>query len=742
MNMLSPFRDLPIRYKLFLTYSAVTIAAITLGSAIIYSLVSTTLQENIESELKNSTSAILSMVKTSVEVSIKNHLRAVGEKNREIVAHFYDMVRSGALTEAEARERAESVLLSQRIGETGYIYCLDSRGVVQVHPNRELKEQDVSTFDFVRRQIADKEGYIEYEWRNPGEVESRPKALFMTYFAPWDWIISVSSYRSEFHTLVNIHDFRDSILELRFGQTGYSFVVDGKGNMVLHPKLEGSNAVGTQEAQDRSVIEEIQRLKNGKIVYSWMNPGETRARAKLAMFNTIPELGWVVASSSYLDEFNAPLHAVRNIFITMIILSVLLVLPLTVRISAAITNPLQELMNRFASGVPGDFSARVARQSGDELGRLTSYFNLFMERLEHYNEKLQGEILERKQAEADLRLSQEMFSKAFRLNPNGICIISLGSGRLINVNESFLLLTGYTREEILDRDIASTGIFGAEEKVRSLLDLIDRQVHLHNHELDVLTKSGKPGSTILSAEVIEIRDERCTLLTMEDVTDRRHLERQIMEIGDRERQRIGQDLHDDLCAHLIGIEVLSEVLNRKLGEQASPDAAFAGRIRELISEAIEKTRRLARGLCPVHLVAYGLESALKELCLKVSEVINMTCDLRCQDSLLIDDNTVATQLFYIAREAVQNAIKHAAAQRITIDLFSDGARITLRVEDDGVGMPETVESEGMGLRIMSHRASMINASLELKRSSWGGATVECCVRPTRGKETMNGQDQG
>jgi len=736
------FHDLPIRYKLFLTYSVVYILAITLGSTIIYSLVRTTIEDNIESELKNSTSTILNMVRTSVEVSIKNHLRAVAEKNREIVAHFYEMYKKGALSEEEAKMWAESVLLSQRIGDTGYIYCIDSNGFILVHPKRALIKPNVSDFEFVREQMARKEGYMEYEWRNPGDTGSRPKALYMTYFAPWDWIISVSSYRSEFNTLVNVDDFRNSILSLRFGQTGYSFLVDGKGNLVLHPKLEEENVFDAKDAEGRTFIKEICERKSGKIVYSWMNPDETFARTKLAMFNYIPDLDWIVASSNYLDEFYAPLYTVRNLFAAMVIVSLLLVLPLTVRISSAITNPLQELMNRFVADTPGDFSARVDKQSGDELGQLASYFNIFMEKLEHYNEKLQGEILERKQAEEGLRLSEEMFSKAFRSSPNGICIISLKDGRFINVNDTLLVSTGYSREEIIDRAAMETNIFGDEHNACRLIDSIDKRVHVHNLEMEIFTKSGEIRLGLLSAEAIEIRDERCMLLTIEDITGRKHLEREIMEIGDRERQRIGQDLHDDLCSHLIGIEVLSEVLNRKLEEKSSEEAAYAGQVRVLISEAIEKTRRLARGLCPVHLVAYGLESSLRELCINTGKVFNIPCDLRCKDTVLVHDNTVATHLFYIAREAVQNAVKHGMAKRIFIDLSSDDGVITLGIADNGLGMQEAMLTKGMGLRIMSHRAKMIGGSFEIKRGPAGGTVVECCVRDTLGKETVYGRAQG
>jgi signal transduction histidine kinase len=253
--------------------------------------------------------------------------------------------------------------------------------------------------------------------------------------------------------------------------------------------------------------------------------------------------------------------------------------------------------------------------------------------------------------------------------------------------------------------------------------------------------SGGKRLGMLSSEEIELRGDRCTLLTIEDITGRKELEREIMEIGDLERQRIGQDLHDDLCSHLVGIEVLSEVLSRKLEEECSEQASYAGRIRSLTSEAIEKTRRLARGLCPVHLVSYGLESALRELCIKAGEVYNISCELRCEDSVRIHDNNVATHLFYIVQEAVQNAIKHGEAKRVTIYLSSDEDIVTLKVADYGLGIREAMPTTGMGLHIMNCRAQMIGASFEIKRGPEGGTIVECLVRNPAEKEESYGKPQ-
>ena len=177
----------------------------------------------------------------------------------------------------------------------------------------------------------------------------------MTYFKPWDWIISVTSYRKEFRELVKVDDFRQSVLSLRFGKTGYSFVMDTKGNLIIHPVLEGQNFYAQRDAGGRPFVQQICERKAGKIVYPWKNPGEEVARQKLVIFNHIPEYDWIVASSSYEDEFFAPLNTIgSSIFITALI-SLLLLFPISLRIGSSITSPLQELMDRF-SPVPADLA--------------------------------------------------------------------------------------------------------------------------------------------------------------------------------------------------------------------------------------------------------------------------------------------------------------------------------------------------------------------------------------------------
>ena len=111
-------------------------------------------------------------------------------------------------------------------------------------------------------------------------------------------------------------DFKETILGFRFGRTGYSFVIDNQGRAIIHPQLEGVNVLADESLPNESV-EKMLKLKKGKIIYPWNNPGESFPREKLVIFNYIPEYEWIVASSSYLDEFYRPLSTIRTLmFIT------------------------------------------------------------------------------------------------------------------------------------------------------------------------------------------------------------------------------------------------------------------------------------------------------------------------------------------------------------------------------------------------------------------------------------------
>jgi two-component system, LuxR family, sensor kinase FixL len=218
------------------------------------------------------------------------------------------------------------------------------------------------------------------------------------------------------------------------------------------------------------------------------------------------------------------------------------------------------------------------------------------------------------------------------------------------------------------------------------------------------------------------------LVVIRDVTERKRLEREIIEATSREQQRIGQDLHDSLGQHLTGITFMTKVLERKLVAKAPEEALEAAEIGRLVLQALAQTRNLARGLFPAELERNGLVAALKELTGNVQSTCKVQCTLRAEEHISVQDHVLATHVFRIAQEAVNNSLKHGKARTIEVSLVANGDRLELSVSDDGVGFSPEVKKDGLGMRIMHYRARRIGGSLEVATTEKGGTRVTCFFR--------------
>lgn len=137
---------------------------------------------------------------------------------------------------------------------------------------------------------------------------------------------------------------------------------------------------------------------------------------------------------------------------------------------------------------------------------------------------------------------------------------------------------------------------------------------------------------------------------------------------------------------------------------------------------------MAHGLNPVDMSATGLMSALRELCSTIEHTFRIKCELACDDPVLLGDGAVATHLYRIAQEAVNNAIKHGQARSIGVVLKRAGDTITISVRDDGVGFPDVLPEKGMGLQTMRYCAALVGATLSFLRIPSGGTRVDCSVK--------------
>jgi PAS domain S-box-containing protein len=332
-------------------------------------------------------------------------------------------------------------------------------------------------------------------------------------------------------------------------------------------------------------------------------------------------------------------------------------------------------------------------------------------------------------SEAGLK-KEHAFSDAVLETSGALMLVVDAEGRIQRFNESCERLTGYSFKEV--RGLLFSEVFlsaseqnGAEVTFKDIVSGTGPR----EREGYLLTRGGERRliawslTTLLSDDHLSIE---YIVASGMDVTERRRLEREILEITEREQKRIGQDLHDGLCQVLSGIDMLATVLHRKLLGNSPADAQAAADISGYARSANDQARMLARGLSPVELEANGLESALHELATATSKIYHLDCLFTCSDKVVGVSHDQATHLYRIAQESINNAVKHGGSKHITVSLMCQAQSMDLMIEDDGSGFDtQQMPGNGMGLRSMNHRAAMIGGTLVISRGKLGGILVTC-----------------
>jgi len=241
----------------------------------------------------------------------------------------------------------------------------------------------------------------------------------------------------------------------------------------------------------------------------------------------------------------------------------------------------------------------------------------------------------------------------------------------------------------------------AEAALQKSKKLLEKHVRERTHELRVANK--------------ELEDE---------IARRKGLEGEILEISDREQQRLGQELHDGLCQHLTAVAFMARSVALRLKNHRVIEVNDIEKIAQLVNDAATDTRDLSRALHRADIDAAGLVNALQDLVDR--EIWKTPCRLEIKPTFHIDDDAAASHLYRIAREAVINANKHAQAREIVVALGRSRKGLVLSVTDDGGGFPvELNNAHGLGFHIMNYRARSIGGCLEIKCPKKGGTRVTC-----------------
>ncbi len=346
-------------------------------------------------------------------------------------------------------------------------------------------------------------------------------------------------------------------------------------------------------------------------------------------------------------------------------------------------------------------------------------------------------VTERNKTENLIRRNEQVMADFFANAPMGIMWV-LPDGCVLRANRAAGILLGLPDGESPGRPV--TGILTDPRPVVALLEQLASGASITNFHLAATPKGGNLRHLLIDANGLWSEDRlEHTRWFIRDITDRVTLETEILAIAERERERIGHDLHDDLCQQLIGLDFQLETLIDEWAAVA-PQGEIRGRqISAGIRKVAAHARGLAHGLYPNgHFAPDGLMNALAELASATERVFKRRCRFIGENPFLVPNESAGIQLYRIAQEAVGNALKHAKATEIEIRLAARDGFVMLAVKDNGIGIATpTPSGKGVGLRIMQYRSGIIGGSLTVQRNPNGGTEIVCTIRDTCSSPTAS-----
>ncbi|WP_440998793.1 PAS domain-containing sensor histidine kinase [Fodinibius sp. SL11] len=313
-------------------------------------------------------------------------------------------------------------------------------------------------------------------------------------------------------------------------------------------------------------------------------------------------------------------------------------------------------------------------------------------------------------------------------------------GYILNFNHSAARIFGYHEEEITGKNIKvlipdpNFVTPRADNKDGYLMkwhdETVEKNIIGYRRELMGRRKDGSVFPLELSVSEVDWEGSRILTGVVNDISERRRLEQEILRISEEERRNLGQDLHDGLGQMLTGIHLISKNLARKLESNGIPGSDELQEISDLIKEADEYAKALAHGLVHIDFKEEGLNTALEQLAQQVEKLFDVSCVVSNKEKINLHNNMQGMNLYRIAQESISNAVKHGRASNIRIDLKTENGSLKLSVKDDGIGFTESRNKKkktGMGINIMRYRANMLSGRIEIFETENQETKVVCTI---------------
>jgi signal transduction histidine kinase len=725
----------------------------------------------------------INFTRNQTTINTEEELRNRVQSAYTIASHLYSMYQTEKGVD-ELRSMIAEVLRPIRWYEgRGYYFAGETRtGIIDLfadepffeghnhlrtaHPSGDVINDII---DIVREKGA---GIYRYNLIKPAFPDREfSKTSFVKYFQPLDWFIGAGIYNDGREALDKATSLA-RISQMKFGQGGEIFVFRSDGTIISHKNEQLIGRSIRSLKNDHLYGEQIWLAGTGPTGEGYVNYSEIRQKAqnKLCFVKSYDDWDWVIAASIQMNEMEQLIGdatstyrriAFKNVstFIFLFIVAVSLLLLsayyYTVKIKQGF-NLFTDFFRRAADSKIKIQKEDLAFREFEHLAHLANHMvddRIRNEQLIHRDELRLDTLLRLGMMEdfslkdkynftlqriVQITRSEEGYLALVNKKQQHITIIShyLSDGTRVPYPDKRHLsstvssggLAGQTvirKNAVICNDCTkeqNEAIYPYRKKLTRHLD-----VPIFNSGLIVLV-AGVCNNTSYYDKA-DIRQMTMVLegMWLHIVKTRSEkkmgrLERQIIAVREAERSSIGRILHDDLGSHLSGVELLSKALKMSLEKELPQRAEQLEAIRGLIVDATEKTRRLARGLYPVHIIEHGLEAAIEELVVEVEKLFDITCELSFDGHADYIDNSVATHVYYIIREALFNAARHGAPDRIDINVDAQKHHLFVQIIDDGTGFDPSSARRGMGLHTMKYRAKAIGAAFSVE-SAWQRGTI-------------------
>ena len=515
-----------------------------------------------------------------------------------------------------------------------------------------------------------------------------------------------------------------------------------------------------------------------------------RSEEVLAVWKHIPELDWGIVGKIDLAEILTPVHQLRNRILLSGIGLIFISIIFAHYFSKSISDPLKKLSELITQISDGKIDQGVDINRQDEIGDLAKSANQMIRYLKSnieyvnsitsdkieidiqpvsdkdelgkallgmsvslqkkYN-KIQTLIYQTIEQNTQLNIQHEnlrdIHNELQESEARLLAILNNSEGAIITMNDKGCIQTfnktaetmfGYNKHEVLGKNVNILMPSLHREKhdgyLKNYLETGEMKIIRKSREEYGMKKDGTVFSIDLSISEVRWNNNRIFSAIIMDISDRKKLERRILEAAEEERRRIGRELHDGLGQMLTGIRMVAENLAKKLKANAVPGSDKVEEISHMAREADEYTRKLTHGMIDIYIENKGISTILKEYCNRAENIFGINCDYFENGNIELKNQTFALNLYRIVQESVNNAVKHGQAKNIKVRFANSGIYSALTIDDDGKGFdPDQLEGEGMGIQVMKYRTGILGGMLEIKRTEEEWTRVRCIIPNEIGK---------